>query len=213
MHGWSGAALFAARLFGRTGAEEHLELAERAVERDLAVCGFSEDGALQVDEGWRLLPYLGGGSAGIGLVLAELSTHRENARHAELLPAVVRAAAPMFTAFPGLLQGRSGLIHFLIAAGGAGVDEMIKRMVDEHVRLLSLHAIRRPKGLSFPGHGLLRLSSDLATGGAGVLTALLAHRALDVQAGEAAALPVLPFLSSPRSGPSGIAPTATVGGR
>ncbi len=171
------------------------------------------DGALQVDEGWRLLPYLGSGSAESGWFSRSCRPTAENARHAELLPAVVRAAAPMFTAFPGLLQGRSGLIHFLIAAGGAGVDEMIKRMVDEHVRLLSLHAIRRPKGLSFPGHGLLRLSSDLATGGAGVLTALLAHAPRDVQAGEAAALPLLPFLSSPPVGPSGIAPTATVGGR
>lgn len=208
MNGWSGAAFFAARLFKRTGDERHMRLAELALQRDLAVCKFTEQGSLFVDEGWRLVPYLGSGSAGIAMVLSELITSAGTSRYAELTSAVTRAVAPAFVAFPGLLQGRAGLIHALLTARDVQPDDEIDTVIDRHVRLLSLHAIRRPDGLSFPGHGLLRLSCDLATGSAGVLTALVAFR----NERDHGQYPLLPFLSSSRSGLSGFAPTFHGGG-
>ncbi|MFJ4036899.1 class III lanthionine synthetase LanKC [Microbacterium sp. NPDC090007] len=211
MNGWSGASLFALRLYARTQAPEHLKLAVDAVERDIAVCRFANDGSLQVDEGWRLMPYLGSGSAGVGVVLAELLTLRHDARHATLLRGIVRAASPAFVAYSGLLEGRAGLVHFLLAARAAHTSD-VDALLDNHAGLFGLHAVERPEGISFPGKGLLRLSADLATGSAGVLSALVALRSC-TQA-EPKTHPVfLPFLSSPRSVVSVIEPTTDNEGR
>ncbi|WP_375385418.1 class III lanthionine synthetase LanKC [uncultured Microbacterium sp.] len=178
LRGTAGIALFASKLFAVTGDERHLRLAEQAVDDDLSVCVWLPDGSLQLDEGWRTMPYLGSGSAGVGLALLELlpmSMHRD--RYIESLNGIRRAASVELVAQSGLLEGRSGLIHFLIALARAGHDtpESAEALA-RHVRLLRLHAVRRAEGLGFPGNGLMRLSCDLATGSAGVLSALTAYR-------------------------------------
>ncbi|WP_438354777.1 class III lanthionine synthetase LanKC [Microbacterium sp. CJ88] len=72
LRGPSGAALFALRLFDRTGESDLLTFAEAAIRADLKSCVSTVDGSLQVDEGWRLLPYLGSGAAGIALAAMQL---------------------------------------------------------------------------------------------------------------------------------------------
>ncbi|MDT0116599.1 class III lanthionine synthetase LanKC [Microbacterium sp. PRF11] len=215
MHGWSGAAMFGLRLFERTGTEEYLRFAERALERDLAACRHAPDGSLQVDEGWRLVPYLGTGSAGIGLALSELERIRPRAGSDALLTQIVRAATSAYVAYPGLLQGRSGLVHLLLGMAGTVAAEEAHASVERQVQLLGVHAIRRAHGVSFPGHGLLRLSCDLATGSAGVLTALSAYedRYLTGTPSSEQPLPVLPFLASPRARSSAQSPARVDGGR
>ena len=51
---------------------------------DLDRCVLTDKGALQVDEGWRTMPYLDGGSIGIGLVIDDYLAHR----HITRLPAL-----------------------------------------------------------------------------------------------------------------------------
>ncbi|MCC3651642.1 class III lanthionine synthetase LanKC [Streptomyces sp. S07_1.15] len=206
LHGWSGPALFFLRLHQDTGDAAWLGLAVRAVHRDLALCRGSEDGSLQVDGGFRLLPYLDVGSAGIALVASEILRHRADARLEETLPALVRAAEPEFTIEPHLFSGRAGLLATLAAlrarqagggtggdAGGAGADEggtdAIGRAVERHLARLHWHALSYRGQIAFPGEQLRRLSMDLATGNAGVLLALGA--ALDGRPD------FLPFLAGP----------------
>jgi tRNA A-37 threonylcarbamoyl transferase component Bud32 len=197
LRGRSGTALFAIDLYERTGDAAHLRLAERAIDDDLASLVRAADGSMQVDEGWRILPYLGSGSAGIGIVLARLAEHLPGSdRHIEALDGIIRASTARFVIQSGLFNGRAGLIHFLLALARRGLstpesDAALAR----HVRELRLHAIRRPHGIGFPGDGLMRLSDDLATGSAGVLTALTAYRAF--VSGEDPAKAGLPFLTPP----------------
>lgn len=175
--GASGAALLSLRLYDRFHDDEMLALAEEAIERDLSTLAEGPDGSLHVNEGWRLLPYLGYGSAGIGLVLAQFLAHGlGTSRHFEALDGIVRAASAPFTVQSGLLQGRAGLIHFLESTASLGLgSDSSKRASDRHVKALQLHALPSDHGVRFVGNGLLRASCDLASGAAGVLAVLASH--------------------------------------
>ncbi|MBW9110165.1 class III lanthionine synthetase LanKC [Microbacterium ureisolvens] len=175
LHGATGTALFALRLHEITGDSEHLRLATEAIEYDLRSLRAAPDGSLHVDEGWRLLPYLGNGSAGIGLVIAQLLDHLPgNSRYLEILDGIVRAASTPFTIQSGLFQGRAGLIQFLLAVGRTELATVTtSAAVHDHVSALRLHQLRRGDELRFVGNGLLRASCDLATGAAGVLATLI----------------------------------------
>src|SRR5207248_11144053 len=74
--GWSGVALFMIRLYEQVDEPRLLDAAGRALHADLDRCVLSDNGTLQFDEGWRLLPYVEVGSAGVGLVLNEFLAHR-----------------------------------------------------------------------------------------------------------------------------------------
>ncbi|GAA2030080.1 class III lanthionine synthetase LanKC [Catenulispora yoronensis] len=182
LYGASGAALLFLRLYQSTGDDGMLALAGEAIDRDLAHCLVGEDGTLQVDEGFRVLPYVESGSAGIGLVLHEYLTHRADPRLQERQDLIRRAAEPEFIVQSGLFNGRAGLIAYLARLCGTSApeDETIRR----HIRLLGLHLVPYQGHAAFPGDQLLRLSMDLATGSAGVLLGV----------GSAlAGVPALPF--------------------
>ncbi|GAB3606627.1 class III lanthionine synthetase LanKC [Conyzicola nivalis] len=178
MWGATGTALFALRLYQRTGDAAHLRLAQDALDHDLARCTLAADGSLQLDEGGRLIPYLATGSAGIGMVAAELLPLVDNPRrYLEAIDAITLAACAPFAVEPGLFYGRAGLIHYLVAVSRVGLSSPeTDTALAAHVAALQLHAVRHSTGIGFPGRGLLRLSCDLATGAAGILAALQAYR-------------------------------------
>ncbi|MGI5335914.1 class III lanthionine synthetase LanKC [Streptomyces sp. CA-181903] len=183
--GAAGSALFLVRLHERTGDTGCLDLAEEALRRDLGQC-VTVDGSLQVDDGRRSVLYLGTGSTGIGLALAAFLKHRPDAGLADALDAIRTAARCRFTVFPGLLDGRAGLLYFLAVAGRGDADDAA---LQDHLRDVWRHAVPRGDGLAFPGEHLVRLSMDLATGSAGVLLALdAAQRRTD---------PLRPLLGGP----------------
>ncbi|MCL2582120.1 MAG: class III lanthionine synthetase LanKC [Streptosporangiales bacterium] len=191
MRGSSGPALLFVRMYERTGDRGYLDLAADLLRRDLDACVTDRKGALAVNEGWRTMPYLADGSAGIALVAREYLRHRQDGpggeRFAAAVPRILRAARGPFYAQSGLMAGRAGL---LLALSQAGEDEVLAPGVADQIRRLEWHAIPCSGGTAFPGDNMFRLSMDLATGTAGVLLALHAARRPD-EAG-------LPFLG-PRS--------------
>ncbi|WP_051450291.1 class III lanthionine synthetase LanKC [Actinospica robiniae] len=226
MHGASGPALLFVRLFEQTGDADWLTRAGAALRLDLARCVRNADGSLRVDEGWRALPYLADGSAGIGLAARRLLAHREEADLAAAVADIDRASNSRFYAQAGLFHGRAGLVLALAAAdpaarptdgpgsGGTGLAAPTAAGVSApsaatdaprrpasattdaappaagtgpwprrrgggpgpavagQARRLAWHAVAHDAALSFPGDQLHRLSTDLATGAAGVLLAL-----------------------------------------
>jgi hypothetical protein len=171
VRGASGSALLFIRLFEHFGDPALLDLAETALRQDLRRCVVLEDGTMQVNEGWRTMPYLADGSVGIGLVLSDYLVHREDERFLTAAAAINRAARCAFYIEPGLFWGRAGMIAYLSreyrperAAADAEIGAQIRR--------LAWHASTYQRCLAFPGEELLRLSMDLATGSAGVLLAL-----------------------------------------
>ncbi|HVW39857.1 MAG TPA: class III lanthionine synthetase LanKC [Amycolatopsis sp.] len=178
IHGWSGPALLFVRLYESTGDEAWLDLADRALCRDLEECVTADDGSIQVRDGEaRTLPYLAVGSAGIAVVADVLAAHRPAAESVTRLPGLRDSCGGEFVIQPGLLYGRAGLMTAAPATAEA------------HLSRLGWHAVPYGGGVAFPGNRLLRLSMDVATGGAGVLLALAA---LDGSA-------VLPFLGGPQT--------------
>ncbi len=179
--GPSGPALLFVRLFEATGDDRFLDLAAAALRRDVARCVVVPDGTMQMDEGWRVVPYLAAGSLGVGLVLREFLRHRPDPGFESALARIRRAAEPEFVICPGLFNGRAGLVAFLTTAGGAAP------VIDRHLSRLAWHMLSYRDEVAFPGDQLMRLSMDLATGSAGVLFAL--SGALDGNG------PTLPFLT------------------
>jgi hypothetical protein len=169
-HGWTGPALLFLRLYEHTGDATMLDRAVTALHQDLHRCVVRGDGALEVNEGWRTMPYLAQGSVGIGIVLDQVLAHRADERLARAGAAISLAAQSPFYAQSGLFAGRAGIIRYL-----AGHDPDDERL-DRQLHNLAWHAVPFRSGLAFPGDQLLRLSMDLATGSAGVLLALGAAR-------------------------------------
>jgi hypothetical protein len=185
-HGASGTALLAVRLYEETGDPGLLDLAETALRRDLDACRNMADGTIQVADGDRVLPYIEIGSAGIGIVLRDYLAHRPDSPLAALEPGIARACDVDFVIQPGLFNGRAGLIAHLARLRDAEVDlgDLDARAtLDRQIRRLMWHAVSYQGHLAFPGDQLLRLSMDLASGGAGVLLAL------NAALGSGAALP------------------------
>jgi tRNA A-37 threonylcarbamoyl transferase component Bud32 len=185
MWGWSGPALFLLRLAIETGDKGYLDLATRAIHRDLDECVAASDGSLQVGgAGGRVIPYLEVGSAGIALVIDELLDHRSDERLDESLAPLLRACSVEFVMQPNLTFGRAGLLAALSRAGRR-LDEDLRPTLARHLHRLDWHAVSYRGHTAFPGNELLRLSMDLATGTAGVLLA--------VHAATAATSRFLPF--------------------
>jgi serine/threonine protein kinase len=204
MWGPSGIALFATRLYERSGDERHLQLAVRALAIDLERCVPADDGSLHIDEGWRLMPYLASGSAGVALTAAQLLPHVADPQpYLEAIDGIQLALQAPFTIESSLFTGRAGFIHTLVYLSRAGLtSRAAEDALDHHVQALRLHALRYKTGIMFPGTGLLRMSSDLATGAAGVLSALQAYELLrhePERRGWSALLPLLVSETSPRS--------------
>ncbi|MFE2077680.1 class III lanthionine synthetase LanKC [Streptomyces misionensis] len=189
LRGATGPALFLLRRYERTGDKRLLECAAEALRRDLARCVHQEvTGGLEVDEGWRTLPYLGDGSAGIGMVLDDLlaaGVPDPGGEFARARDGILTSATSRFYAQPGLFQGRAGMILHLARSGAPGATpERLTRQIEA----LGWSAMSYQGQLAFLGHQMMRLSMDLATGTAGCLLAL--SSALDD--GRAAHLPFLP---------------------
>ncbi|MEU9603350.1 class III lanthionine synthetase LanKC [Streptomyces sp. NPDC048057] len=173
MRGWSGVALALLRLHEDTGEQEFLDLAVRAVHRDLDQCVRTKDGTLQVEErGRRTLGYLEVGSAGIALVCDELLRRVEDDRILESLPDLALACVRSFVIQPDLFHGRAGMLATVARLGERAQLPDRAAAVARHLDRLTWHAISYHGQLAFPGGLGFRLSMDLATGTAGVLLAV-----------------------------------------
>lgn len=178
LHGPSGIALFAARLFAVTGDRAHLSLARRAVQLDLARCVVDADGSLRVGGGDSDPAGLSTGAAGIGLALAQIVPHLGDPEPGlSLIEGIARTAADTGVREAGLFAGRSGMIHLLVLLSRSGFPLSLhtERALRAQVEGLRGHAAPFGDGIAFPETAPRRWSSDLATGTAGVLTAITAY--------------------------------------
>lgn len=178
LRGSTGSALLFLRLYEQIGAPALLGHAARALHLDLDSCVSTASGSLEVDEGWRTMPYVGDGSAGIGLVLDDyLGLARRGGnlepdtavRFEQARTDILRAATARLYAQPALFTGRAGMVLHLARTTTPGVpDGALAAQIDA----LGWYGMPYRGRLAFPGNQMMRLSMDLATGTAGVLLAL-----------------------------------------
>jgi hypothetical protein len=196
LRGSSGPALLLIRAYDRTGDRAYLDRAAMALRQDLRRCVVRDNGVLEVNEGWRTMPYLGFGSAGVGVALGEYLARCPDERFDLAARAARRAACSPLYVQPGVFGGRAGMLLYLAGQSAAPATDPD---VLAQLAALSWHALPFAGGVAFPGDQLLRLSMDLATGTAGVLLAVGA--ALH---GQPVHLPLLPGAGRP--GPQAPAP-------
>ncbi|MGK5731415.1 class III lanthionine synthetase LanKC [Streptomyces sp. URMC 124] len=174
MYGWSGPAVLFARCAEVTGDLQWASAAERAVRCDL-VHSRDVDGMLQMHSSSRLLPYLAEGSAGVAMAALALPPPQADAVGADgIVTGAARAGAVDVVLQGGLFNGRSGLAYLLshaLARTGRWQEEL-----DSHLRALPLHLAPYEDAHVLHGDQLVRLSTDLATGSAGALIALVAAK-------------------------------------
>ncbi|MFE9191968.1 class III lanthionine synthetase LanKC [Micromonospora sp. NPDC007208] len=165
--GAAGAALLFVRMFEATADPEWLDVAGIALRQDLDMAK-EEDGLLQLPDGnGRLLPYLGQGTVGLALVVRQYLKYREDSDLRRILDSADKISMIDFVYAPGLFEGRSSMIYYLgvRAHDNPAPDTSTVRM---QLNKLARHAMYHRGELIFPGRRLLRLSTDLATGSAGV---------------------------------------------
>lgn len=198
LHGASGPALLFLRLYEHTGEPALLDHAAEFLRRDLARCVTDRSGALQVDEGTRIMPYLGAGGVGIAMVLDDYLAHRHDEQFAEARAAILPTARLRYYAQPGLFNGRAGMVLHLARTRAARPD------LDAQSAALSWYAVPYKGQLAFPGDQMMRLSMDLATGTAGVLLALGSVPGAASARRRPVGLPFLPPLpAAPKTAPRG----------
>ena len=78
LDGWTGVSMFFSALYRSTRKDKWLIDAIVALSKDIEQGTFTEELSFQVKDGFRVLPYLAGGSAGIGLGILEIQDILKN---------------------------------------------------------------------------------------------------------------------------------------
>ncbi|GAB3445839.1 class III lanthionine synthetase LanKC [Streptomonospora sediminis] len=195
LRGGSGQAVFLIRLFERTGDPALLDAAERAVRADMVtVFGAAES----LDHVAANIPGGLAGSHGMAVALDMLLAHRPDKWLADIRGRLLDAARRPILNGAGLFSGRAGALFALRAAGMADPDT--SAAVHRHLADFGWDTVDTGDGLHTLGDQGLRLSTDLATGTAGVLVAIDA--AVEQRPGE------LPFFGAAQARPPAAAAAA-----
>ncbi|MGW7415705.1 class III lanthionine synthetase LanKC [Streptomyces sp. NPDC054863] len=186
LYGGAGQALFLLRM--HAAADSHtdslVDAAAEMLRHDLVESGRLPGGPEVLEQApWRG-PHVACGSAGQIIALHELLTYRRDPELAAVYDAMRADLATDYHPGIGLFTGRAGAMAALLHAyddSGSARDTLRAQLAG-----IGWHAVPHDGRLAFLGEHALRLSSDLATGSAGVLAVLAAL--------GGAGGPALPFL-------------------
>ncbi|MFI9406421.1 class III lanthionine synthetase LanKC [Nocardia sp. NPDC052316] len=171
--GLSGAAVALALVLKHSGreGEKHRKLVIQLLDRAVAQLVEAPDGSLQVRENGNFYPYLGSGSAGVGLAVAmcaKAGVELDDSLNSVL--ARIRLACAVRTCLcPGLMDGMAGLVladRQMAAALGVPTG------IAPAAKFDMFTFIDSGGGMMTSGYGSRRLVADYSTGSAGVLAAL-----------------------------------------
>lgn len=165
LHGPAGSALLNLRLAETTGDDSFRDAAIEAMRHDLLSLGWTGDGS---SAGAWSSPTLVGG-AGSLVVLNELLPLPDE-RLARAHETLKERLLVRFHHAGGLAAGRAGAMMALALV--RPTTPWAQAALERHATDLSLHAVAHHGGVGMLGEMNLRMSTDLATGSAGVLTAL-----------------------------------------
>jgi hypothetical protein len=184
--GGSGIALFLLYLHAVTGEERFMRLGEEALAFDLTHAYPTAEGNLGVLRGaigslenafshcWF------DGSAGVATVVARYWAKTKNPEYYEILQRLAPDTFRRISTSPSLFRGLAGLGNFLLDAFAFTGEEGYLREAHRAAEGVMMFRVQRPSGTAFPGDPLRRLSTDFATGSAGI--ALFLHRLVSSEA-------------------------------
>ena len=157
-----------------SGDNEPLAWARTWLRADLDACITMPTGELMIDDRQknRALPYIEWGSAGLLLVGSALERlSGEPVLTPEERSGIITACSSGTYIYPSLDHGRAGIAATLAAAGDAHQAE-----AERQITLVIDSLLTHDDHALVIGEGLIRLSSDLGTGAAGIALAIYAHQ-------------------------------------
>lgn len=181
--GSSGIALFLLYLSKASGSQEYFTLGRAALDHELELLVKSEEGYYSTKRGTVheaqdnvLSHYWIDGSAGVITALIRYYYVTKEEGYKSYLDLLIPDICKEYTIYPNLFQGMAGLGNVLIDAYQFLGEESYLQEAYQIYENMRLFELNRPEGKVYPGERLWRISTDLATGSAGV--ALYFHRLL-----------------------------------
>ncbi|MBE1556951.1 class III lanthionine synthetase LanKC [Sporosarcina limicola] len=169
--GWSGVSLFFSKLYRYTKDDMWLDLSLQTLEKDINNCSFiGQTGLFQAeDEKKRAIPYLSGGSAGIGLAMIELRHLLGYEKWNNELHGIGMATISKCFYNSGLFHGLAGMIS---SANAIDIELNLKEdssYVNKALETINLHILEEKGSYFIPGNYNFKLSGDIFSGSSGVL--------------------------------------------
>lgn len=171
MDGWSGVSLFFSALYQMTGDSHWFSLSNQAITKDMDQCVLEDSGLYQLEDSSRFVPYIYGGSAGVGLAMMAIRQFQENKRWEEELRGIGWLTKSKCFYSPGLFRGLAGLIEF---ANAIDSELNIKNNthVDKAIDTINLYLLESDGSYYLPGDYNYRISGDIFSGSSGMLLVL-----------------------------------------
>ncbi|MEY8749410.1 class III lanthionine synthetase LanKC [Alkalicoccobacillus gibsonii] len=166
MTSWAGVSLFFTAMYKKTKNKDWLTLSEIALEKDLKLGVFDDDGLYQVDDDFRILPYLAGGGAGLAIAITELESNTNEQKWNKELDGICKISNSKTFYNAGLFQGTTGILAI------SNLLELYTRnegLVNSVLFTLNLHLMETDEYLFVPGDTCFRLSGDIMSGSSGLL--------------------------------------------
>lgn len=173
LDGWTGVSIFFAALYRCTQKDKWIIDAIIALSKDIDNATFTDELSFQVKDGFRVLPYLAGGSAGIGLGIIEIQDILKSNIWDHELNGIARILNSSCCYNVGLFRGIAGL--FLL---GTAIDAKtdIDVNLKEFFEIFNLFLITNERGFfRCPGDYGLKLSDDVFSGTSGILLAMCSY--------------------------------------
>lgn len=166
MTSWSGVSLYFTALYKKTNDEKWLLLAEKALEKDLELGLFDKDGLYQIDDDFRILPYLANGGSGLAIPIVELELNANMQKWDKEINGICKIPQSKCFYNAGLFQGTTGILAI------ANLLELYTKknsLVSSALFTLNLHLLETDDCIFVPGDSCFRLSGDVMSGSSGLL--------------------------------------------
>ncbi|HFK1453550.1 class III lanthionine synthetase LanKC [Bacillus pacificus] len=166
---WSGVSLFFSALYKKTNNTKWLSLSQKALEKDLSLGLFDKDGVYHIDDDYRVLPYLAGGSSGLAVAIIELEINSRTSTWTKEIEGISKIAKSKTFYNCGLFHGTAGIV------ATSNLIDLYKGSNDltkSALQTLNLHLLEKDNYLYVPGDSCFRISGDLLSGSSGLLLVL-----------------------------------------
>lgn len=173
LDGWTGVALFFSALYRSTREDKWLINAIIALSKDIEKGTFTEELSFQVKDGFRVLPYLAGGSAGIGIGILEIQDLLKNNIWGYEMSGIAKILNSICCYNDGLFRGIAG---FFLLGTAIQTQTDIEVNLESVFEIFKLFLITNEKGyFRCPGDYGLKLSDDIFSGTSGILLAMSSY--------------------------------------
>jgi serine/threonine protein kinase len=166
MTSWSGVSLYFTALYKKTKDINWLLLSEKSLERDLKLGVFDDDGLYQIDDDFRVLPYLAGGGSGLAIPIIEFELNAKMRKWDKEIEGICKIPKSKTFFNAGLFQGTTGILAI------ANLLELYTKknsLVSSALFTLNLHLLESDDCIFVPGDSCFRLSGDVMSGSSGLL--------------------------------------------